>query len=492
MLLGWRDPLLPLSLASLLLLAILIDARRDRRRPLWLRFIIRLVTFVILTGLIQLAVGSPIAPHLRAAVPGEQAWERLAEIGWWMMGARVAVGIARLVLVLEDRPRETQIVSDLLAGTIYIAAVFAIVNFVFGVPIGGLLATSGVVAIVLGLALQNTLSDVFSGLAIGLERAYKLGDLLWVEGGIEGQVLQLDWRSTRIATAHNSVAIVPNSVIAKSRLENRSEPTPARGLIVAITVDAGVDPLRSILALDAAVLACGIPLRLPTPTINCARLEGNFLVYEIGLVVGSAAEIATARTEVLTQVYSHLRHAGILLAGSNIVTDSSTSSSTIDALITESDAFGSLSADDQALLAPHFVLVTYERGAALARQGELTKAFFLLKAGTVELAEGEGVARRVLLRASPGDSIGVMDFITGAASPVTATALTPVAAYSLDEPGIATVLRNHPGLASSLEAQAQRGRAWLRCEVPIEGSEEVETPGLLIPRLRRFLRRLEH
>jgi iron(II)-dependent oxidoreductase len=69
-------------------------------------------------------------------------------------------------------------------------------DFAFGGPIGSLVAPSGVVAIVLGLALQSTLSDVFSGIAVGLEHAYKPGDLLWVEGGIEGQVLQINWRST--------------------------------------------------------------------------------------------------------------------------------------------------------------------------------------------------------------------------------------------------------------------------------------------------------
>jgi small-conductance mechanosensitive channel len=184
---GQLDPMLALLVASLLLLATLVDARRDRRRPLWVRLVVRVVTFAALTWLMRLAVGSPLAPQLGAGLPGERIWAQLVEIGWWMLGARVAVGVLRLVLVLEDKPRETQIVSDLLASTIYVATALSVINFVFGVPIVGLVATSGVVAIVLGLALQSTLSDVFSGIAVGLEHAYKPGDLLWVEGGIEGQ-----------------------------------------------------------------------------------------------------------------------------------------------------------------------------------------------------------------------------------------------------------------------------------------------------------------
>jgi small-conductance mechanosensitive channel len=91
-----------------------------------------------------------------------------------------------------------------------------------------LLATSGVIAIVLGLALQSTLSEVFSGIVVGIERPYQPGDLLWVEGDVEGYVVQVNWRSTHIATAQHNIAIVPNSIIAKSRLVNRSAPTPLR------------------------------------------------------------------------------------------------------------------------------------------------------------------------------------------------------------------------------------------------------------------------
>ena len=407
-----------------------------------------------------------------------------------MVGAGVAVGIVRLVVVLENRPRETQLISDLLAGAIYIATALAVINFVFGVPIGGLVATSGVVAIVLGLALQNTLSDVFSGIAIGLEHAYKPGDLLWVEGGIEGQVLQIDWRSTQIATPHDSVAIVPNSVMAKSRLENRSAPTPTRSITIAVSADAAIDPRRSIAALDAAVQACQLPLPQPIPTINCVGLQGDGIVYEIRFVVGATSEIAAARTEMLKQVYNHLRHAGISLGVSGLAPPPSAAVPTVAELTAESDLFGPLATDAQALFAEHFVAVARERGETLIREGEMPEALFLIAAGTVELTHGDGVDKRVLLRASPGDSVGTIGLITGTASLVTATALTPVAAYSLDKAAIATLLRSRPSLATSLEAQAQRGQAWLRCEAAAHESEQIEKPDMLLAHLRQFLRRL--
>jgi small-conductance mechanosensitive channel len=489
-LVGLQDPLISLSAATILLVAIAIDASRDRRRALWLRLVARIGEFVVLTWLIRRAVGSPLMPELRVALPGESAWAQLIEVGWWIVGARVAVGIVRLVVVLENRPRETQIVSDLLAAAIYIATTLAVVNFVFGVPIVGLVATSGVVAIVLGLALQSTLSDVFSGIAVGLEHPYKLGDLLWVEGGIEGQVLQVNWRSTQIATPHNSVAIVPNSVIAKSRLENRSAPTPTRSITISISADAAVDPRRCMEALDAAVLASRVPLSSPTPTINCVGLQGDGIAYEIHVVVGTTGEIAAARTEVLSLVHRHLRHAGIALSVNGIATPPATVVPAIDSLLAESTIFGALAADERKLLAGHFTKITRAQGETLICEGELPEGLFLVAAGTVELTHGRDLSRRVLQRASPGDSVGISGLVTGTESLVTATALTPIVAYSLNTEAIAEVLRVCPTMASSLEARAKRGLEWLRCETMIENSGQMEKPDMLVARFRQFLGRL--
>ena len=184
-LISWNGPWIPSSLATILLLGIVVDTPQDFGRPLWVRFLFRAVVFAVMTWLLQHIVGSPVAPSLPLS-PSAQVWADLIEIGWWVLGARLAAGFLRLVVVLEGRPRETQIISDLLAGAIYTAIGLAVVNFVFGVPIGGLIATSGVIAIVIGLALESTLSDVFSGIAMGLEHAYKPTDMLWLEGGNRG------------------------------------------------------------------------------------------------------------------------------------------------------------------------------------------------------------------------------------------------------------------------------------------------------------------
>jgi small-conductance mechanosensitive channel/CRP-like cAMP-binding protein len=484
-------PLPWLALATVLMLATAADARRDRGRPLWLRFVIRVTVFAAATWLMQRTLGSPLAPQLGTATTSERVWMQLAGIGWWILGARVAVGVVRLVVVLENQPRETKIISDLLAGAIYTATTLAVVNFVFRVAIVDLVATSGVVAIIFGLALQSTLADVFSGIAVGLERAYKPGDLIWIEGGVEGQVLQIDWRSTQIATGNDSVAIVPNSVIAKSRLENRSAPTPTRIITVTVNVDVSIDPRRVVVALQAAALACHYPLATPAPTAECVNLLGDGSAYEVRFAVMSSSDVPPARTEMLAHIHRHLRYAGIGFGVGGVVPLPSAIAPTLADVIAESDAFGALSTAERCLLAEHFVAVTRESGETLIREGEIPEAMFLLSGGTVEVSRGEGSQRHVLQRASPGDSVGMTGLITGTDSMVTARAVTPLTAYRLDKAAIATVLRIRPELAASLEAQAKRGPMWLRCEAPAQDlAQMMSKSDLVFDHLRDFLRRL--
>ena len=487
---GQFGPMLPLSIGGFLLLVAALDAKRDRRRPLWLRLLLRVAVFAALTWLLELALGSPVGPQFHSTFPGVRFLGQIVLIGWWMLGARVAVGLIRLVVVLENRPRETQIISDLLAAAVYIATALAVVNFVFAVPIGGLVATSGVVAIVLGLALQSTLSDVFSGIAIGLEHAYRPGDLLWVEGGVEGQVLQIDWRSTQIATAHNTIAIVPNSIMAKSRLENRSEPTPIRSVTVSVTTGAGIDPRRPLSLLDAAVKACRLPLSQPAPSIQCVGLQGDGIVYEIYFSVRNTTDIAPARTEMLSHVHRYLRYGGVALGVPGVATPPTVPVPTMTELLRQSDMFGGLASDEQELFVGHFTACSFEVGDMLLKEGQEPEALFLLASGTAEVTTGTGAGKRMLSFVTPGDSVGMVALIMGGPSRVTATALTALEAYRLNKADLAELLRSHPALASNLEVLARRGLAWLQCEASAHMDSQIEQPEMFLSRVKQFLHRL--
>ena len=352
-----------LLLASGLLVAIATEVWLRLRHPLWRSIAIRVGGFALLTWLVKASLGSPLRPQFAVEHSGLLFWQQLVELGWWIVGARAVTIAVRALAVLENRPHQSRIVSDLVSAAIYIAAALAITNFAFSVPIGGLLATSGVIAIVLGLALQSTLSDVFSGIAVGLERPYQPGDLLWVEGEIEGVVVQMGWRSTQIRTGQNNMAIVPNSVMAKSRLVNRNSPTPIRAETMTIRLDPRVDPAHCIAILTAAVRASMLPLADPAPRVAYTGLLGDGGTFEIAFSVGSSEDVQEVQTEILSKVPSvHLRYTGIALAVGGNPNPPSVPAMTIVELLARSDVFGALSLEERELLARHFAMGSMEAG----------------------------------------------------------------------------------------------------------------------------------
>jgi len=440
--------------------------------------------FAALTWYVHREAGSPFDPNIPEG--GEAPHLLLA--AWWLVGGRLAVNCGRLLFYRPNRSQEVRMVSDLMAAAIYLATIFAIIRFAFGLPIGGLLATSGIIAIVLGLALQSTLGDVFSGIAVGLERPYKPGDIITVDSGVEGTVVQINWRSTQIATGYNNIVIIPNSVIAKSRLENRSAPTTARGDNIVLSLDPQIDPRRCLSALGAAVRSCRIPLAEPVPSVICNGLQGDGARYEIWYSVASSSDISSARTELYTQVHRHLRHAGIALAVAGRPRTIPVKVPMIDDLLEQSDILGILTAEERDVLAKHFKKVALECGETLVKEGDPPTALYLIASGTVEIDRHDRTM--AISRLGPGEAFGLIALMTDTPYSVTAIALTAISAYRLSKEDIATALKDRPEMMVGLEALARRGQEILDRELAAHEQAPLKSPEMFLSRLRQFLGRL--
>jgi len=120
-------------------------------------------------------------------------WQ-IVSVVWWLSLASLSIRATDVVLWrgLFSEQMVPKLLKDVLGAVYFIFALFAIVAFVFDQPLTGLLATSGVVAVVLGFALQNTLSDVFSGIALNMEHPYRQGDWIRLDNGFEGEVVEIN------------------------------------------------------------------------------------------------------------------------------------------------------------------------------------------------------------------------------------------------------------------------------------------------------------
>ena len=484
------DPPLSLRLDLAIIAVVGVLAICAPRSPAWTRILWQSTALLALTALTLPQLGSPFAPEFDKRADFARLAQQVVMTAWWILVAWISVGLIQVVVVFENKSREARIVSDIMAGAIYIATALAVVSFVLSVPVRGLLATSGIIVIVLGLALQSTLSDLFSGIAVGAERPYRLGDTLWVEGGISGRVTQINWRSTHMQTGQD-VAIVPNSVIAKSKLINRSAPTTLSVDSLEVRVHPDVKPETAKTVIRAALLACDEIAPDYKTTVQCTALSGDGTTFTIHFGAPTSDAIGSARSEILMKVHRYLSHATIPL----VISGTSPAAPLpapqgIETLLARSELWSGMANENRVLLARRFEFTSLDEGQLLYREGDKADALYVVASGTMQIVVGDSAAPQLRHSMGPGETIGAVALITGQSIHATARALTDAGLYRLQEDSLASAMGEAPDLAVDLERTVARAQQLIARFAAMEGQASMAHPAALLDRLRGFIRRL--
>ncbi|HET7877067.1 MAG TPA: mechanosensitive ion channel family protein [Methylomirabilota bacterium] len=160
-----------------------------------------------------------------------------------------------------------------------------------GIHITPILAALGVGGLAVALALQDTLTNLFAGIQLLADRLIRVGDYVKVGDNVEGFVLDVGWRSTRIRSLANNVIVVPNQTVARATITNYDLPEPRLGLGLKVSVDYSADPDQvEKLLLDEVNRAAGqVPGLLPDPAPSVSLIPG-FGEYSLDFTVGYHVE----------------------------------------------------------------------------------------------------------------------------------------------------------------------------------------------------------
>jgi len=406
-------------------------------------------------------VRADIAP-IRSPAPTFQVDARILAQGlqlfWWYCFARCLITIGRVFLLYKHKLHERKFATDLLAGCVYLAVGFGAFGVVFDAPVTGLLATSGVVAIVLGLALQSTVSDLFAGIALNLERPYRIGDAISLEGDVEGVVTEISWRATHIMTWAQDDLVVPNSVIAKSRIVNHSFPVRVHGVHLDVSLEDRTPPGRAIEMLEQALLQCRSVLRSPRPQVMTSRLGMTSIGYSISFFVDRYETTSQAKSEVLVLIHRNAAWAGVPLGRSRRdlhvaappngpIPERASATSVLDRVPT----FSELPAAEREALSAALIPKSVAAGEAVFEQGQAGDSLFLVEAGVLSVtrARQDGASDEIA-RLGPSDFFGANSVITGGPRTATVRALTRATLYEIRKVDIAPLLAQHGDLSNHL------------------------------------------
>lgn len=228
---------------------------------------------------------APYAPSPVDVSPLHRVLIAATKLVWWTTAAWFAAGCVRVFLRFDGQARQVRVIQDLIVGLIYVGAVLSIIAYVFDAPVGTLVATSGVVAIILGLALQSTLGDLFSGIATNLARPFTLGDWIVLPDGIEGRIVEMNWRATHLLNGANDLIILPNAQLAKSTVSNRSSREHSHGASVTLRFVPDRSPSLIAEIMHNALLSSITILRVPPPSVQIVALDADAATFELSFSV---------------------------------------------------------------------------------------------------------------------------------------------------------------------------------------------------------------
>jgi small-conductance mechanosensitive channel/CRP-like cAMP-binding protein len=476
----------------LLLLCLIVGAAVIRRGGIWQRCLFDAIAFIVVSSVLFTRAINPLS-RPTGATPEDVALLGVLLTAWWILCARLIVYVPRL-LARRGHSRQSKLFSDLSAAAIFIVTGFIILNSVFDVPVKGLLATSGVVAIVLGLALQNTLSDVFSGIAVDIESPFGIGDDIELDGKTSGQIIEVNWRSVHVQTDAGDIAIIPNSLVAKSQIINRSRPTPRRSGAVSVECANAISPEQILELLRQAALLCHLLLREPKATTSVVQIGVKRTVYAVSFYVSAPGQFGAARTQLLENIHRQLQFSNLLTPPTR-ASDAADESQkkgfvTPTQMLLATSLFASLSGEAIEGLVKSVVAKHLEPGQILFKQGESDASLHMIAFGLLEVsteqAQGEPLSLGYL---GAGEYLGEVALVTGNAYSATATARAHCLVYVLPHVALIPLMKADKTLAGNFERAVQASQALIHRRIATYVAPTHASNEPLVQRIREFLQR---
>ncbi|MDQ6938587.1 MAG: mechanosensitive ion channel family protein [Verrucomicrobiota bacterium] len=323
----------------------------------------------------------------------------------------------------------------------------------------GLLAGSGVVAIILGFAAQNFLSSLVAGLSLQIERPYKVGDWLKL-GEIYGEVMEIHWGSTKLRTNDAITLHIPNNQIVKETITNLHYPSALHAMRIVVAGDYSVPPNRVKDALMRATTHATGVMPEPPPKIFLKDFGDSAIVYEVKFWMTNHAAYNDICDAIRTNIWYEFRRRKINIPFPirTLHIERKSSQSQRDAqaraqkMLRAEPLFSCLSDDQLETMLKTADENQFGRGEAVIEEGTEGESMFILLRGTaqVSVSKNGALIRVGILR--QGDCFGEMSLLTGEPRTATVRAEKDCEVLEISKPVMADLLRNSPECLTQLSA----------------------------------------
>jgi len=349
---------------------------------------------------------------------------------------------------------------------VYSIAVLLVLSSILKLDTSTVLISTGLAAGVLGVALRNTISELFSGVAIGMDRPYNVGDWVELDNGTLGEVVDISWRSTRIRSWHDSLYVVPNQQAASSTVHNYSQPDRTYAYWFELAVSSEVSPHLVRELLLKAALDCERVLENPAPLVYFSGL-GPPYKYIVFVHFPDYPWRFAALDELYLAIHGQFYRAGIEPAAVAYQIHARRAKSPLVSLpgvrevLRNVAVFTPLSDGEIDALAEGLTPREVGVGEHIVEQGDTGDAMFAIATGIVVLSRRVGGRMKEIERLGTGQCFGEMSMLTADAHYSTAKAVTNVRLIEIPKASFAPILAGNDRLRDCLAdiAAARRSQS---------------------------------
>jgi small-conductance mechanosensitive channel/CRP-like cAMP-binding protein len=389
-----------------------------------------------------------------------------------------------------------QIVNILLA----LFAILIYGSIAFGWDIDRFLAGSAVVSIVLGLALQESLGNFFSGLVMQASPPFAIGHRITC-GEYEGEVIDMTWRAVTLYLDDDNYVIIPNATVAKSDIVNFNVPSRATARFVRVGLDYELPPADAIAVLTAAALESQGVLHAPEPVIFLENFADSSVTYAIKFWIEDAGQHEIIEHRVRVHLWYRLRERGYSIpfpmrtvehsshAQKNRLLQESARTRRIEA-IEGVPLLQPLSSQQKRELADSANELYLMSGQVLFRQNDSGDSFYIIFKGSVEVLvtpEG-GTEERRVATLGPGDFFGEMSALTGQPRSATIRASAPLACVQIEKRDLLPIFQSDLSIMEKISQIVARRNA--EREAVMQGAGAAPPPEAVTRQQKTLLGRM--
>jgi small-conductance mechanosensitive channel/CRP-like cAMP-binding protein len=459
---------------------------------------------------------------LGVASPGDSLQSYL-EAGLVLFGAvfvvRLVEAAVRAWYAGRRRPYPIpDVLRGLILGVVYILILFYVLKNILRVDLTAYLAGSAVLTMVLGLAFQGVLSNIFSGMSLHFTRSFSRGD--WVSvGSHEGIVVDTNWRETRLLDRQSNIIVLPNNIVASEKITNFSQPDAKTAITIPFKLSYQAPAAEVLGILVEAAREWPEVLDAPPPLAYIQSYDELGVSYLAKFWIGDYGRRDPIITNVARLAWYKLRRHGLEIAMSfgdrmkdmmqaGAPRAAEDQEATFRDLLhspilrRHGDAAGELIVAEEGVRALAALLTrgAFTKGEVLCRQGEKGASAFVVAAGSVKgqiAYEENGKTYMSEFAVGPGGIFGEMSLFTG--MPRTATGVIAEDAVLLEVRGedFAVLLERNPALAEEIaetvSARNAKNREFLSKikELSAQDIQAGVSKTTVLEHLKRFVRRLK-